>query len=73
MRKFVLSGEIRGHHLLAGGAGRGDQGREAMIALRSDHDIDGACAGHDLGPFGLRDAAGDGNQRVAALSLPRSA
>ena len=43
MREFVLSGKIRGHQLLAGGAGLGDQGREAMIALRPDHDIDGAA------------------------------
>ena len=69
MRKFVLGREIRGEHLLAGGAGLGDKRREAMIALRPDHDIDGPRARHDLGPLGLRDAAGDGNQRVAALSL----
>ena len=35
------------------------QRRQAMIALRPDHEIDRRRAPHDLGAFGLRDAAGD--------------
>ena len=68
MRKFVLSREVRREHLLARAAGLGDKRPEAMIALRADHDIDGPRARHDLSPLGLRDAAGDRNQHVAALS-----
>jgi len=41
-----------------------------MIALRADHDIDGRGAGHDLTPFGLGDAASDGDDCVEALAPP---
>ena len=35
-----------------------------MVALRADDEIDGGRAPYDLGAFGLRDAADDGDERV---------
>jgi hypothetical protein len=39
--------------------------RQAVIALRPDDEIDAGRAADDLGAFGLRDAAGDGDQHAA--------
>ena len=46
-------------------AGARDELGQAMIALRSDDEIDDGRARDDLGAFGLRDAADDGDQRLA--------
>ena len=39
-----------------------------VIALRTDHDIDGRRAADDLRAFGLRDAAGDRDLHLAAIA-----
>ena len=41
--------------------------RQAVVALRPDHEIDRALTADDLGALGLRDAAGDGDFHVASL------
>ena len=46
-----------------------DHLREAMIGLWTDDYADCRGAGHDLLAFGLGNAAGDGDQRFAAVSL----
>src|SRR5882757_4385469 len=39
-----------------------------MIALRTDHDVDGRCAADDLFALGLCDAAGDDDVHLAAVA-----
>ena len=70
MSEFVLSRKLGGDHALAGCLGLPDEIGEVMVALRSDHDVDHRRPRHDLRAFRLGDAARDGDQRVAALSLP---
>ena len=47
----------------AGGFGAAQKLRQAMIALRSDNDINGFLAAENFFPFGLRDTARDDNFR----------
>ena len=50
----------------------GDHFGQTVIGLWSHDEIDGRLARHDLGPFGLRHAACDGNQHgLAFLSAGR--
>ncbi len=42
--------------------------RQMMIALRTDHDVDGGRAANDLLALGLRDAAGHRDAHLAALA-----
>ena len=44
----------------------GNELGQSMIALRSDDEIDGRRAAHDLGALGLRHAADDGDHRLVA-------
>jgi hypothetical protein len=47
-----------------------EQRRQAMIALRPDHEIDDRRAADDLLALGLRDAAGDRDRRAALARAP---
>ena len=75
--ELALGRKIRVEHARAGQAlagapegrlalGLGQQLRQAMIGLRTDHDIDGGLAPHDLLALGLGDAAGHGDGEIAA-------
>jgi hypothetical protein len=44
-----------------------------MVGLRPEHDIDIGRAGEDLGPLGLRDAAGDGQDHTPARCVLQAA
>ncbi len=53
------------------GAGALQGLRQAVVALRADHQVDGLRPRQDLAPFGLRNATGDSDQGVAALGAAR--
>ena len=69
MGEFVLGGEVGGDDALAGRLGLRDEIGEAVIALRSDDDVDHRRPRHDLLPFRLRDAACDRDQSFPALAF----
>ena len=50
-------------------AGAGQHLGQTMVGLRAEHHVHGGRAAHDLGAFGLRNAAGHGNQRLGPLLL----
>ncbi len=56
--------ELHRHRRLAAPAGRGDQLRQAVVALRADDNVDRALALGDLGAFGLGHAAGNRDQHA---------
>ncbi len=56
---------------LVAALGARQQLRQAMIALRPEHEIDRRRAADDLLALGLRDAAGDGDDEAAAFGRGR--
>ena len=63
--ELVLDREL-GIDDLAGARSAREQGRQAVIVLRSDDEVDGRGAADDLLAFGLRDAAGHRDHNIAA-------
>ena len=63
MVELVLGGEVGGDDAWPK-ARLAQKLRQAMIALRTDHDIDRGLAAQDFRPFGLGDATGDDDRRL---------
>ena len=71
MREFVFRREVGGDDAFAAGLRLGHEGSQPVVALRPHDEIDDRRSRDDLLPLGLGDAAGNRDQRVAALASPR--
>src|SRR5690606_7219362 len=70
-RKFVLVRKVRVDELAVLEAGASGEIRQAMIGLRTDHQVDDWSAGDDLCALSLGYATGDSHRGILALQPPR--
>jgi hypothetical protein len=69
MLEFCVDVEF-GFDDLCAGTGLCQKTRQAVIALRTDHQIDNRCAAGDFLTLRLGDATGDADHHVLALTRP---